>query len=106
MVRFGNYCNISQGVTIGGTNRGEKKGSPTLGDYVRIGSGAVVVGKITIGNNVLIAPLSYVNFDVRENSLVIGNPAKIIRKENPTLGYVNNVMDKITPYTYNQIVYK
>lgn len=41
------------------------------------------------GNNVLIAPLSYVNIDVPDNSLVIGNPAKIIPKEDATDGYIN-----------------
>jgi len=45
--------------------------------------------KLIIGNNVLIAPLSYVNIDVPDNSLVIGNPAKIIPKEDATDGYIN-----------------
>ncbi|MEO5991437.1 MAG: serine acetyltransferase, partial [Ferruginibacter sp.] len=61
-------------------------------DYVWIGTGAVVVGKIKIGNNVLIAPLTYVNFDVPNNSIVIGNPARIISKEDATAGYINNVL--------------
>jgi serine O-acetyltransferase len=48
------------------------------------------VGGITIGNNVLIAPNAYVNFDVPENSVVMGNPAKIYESENATEGYINN----------------
>jgi serine O-acetyltransferase len=47
------------------------------------------VGKITVGHNVLIAPNAYVNFDVPSNSLVLGNPAKVIPRENATLGYIN-----------------
>jgi serine O-acetyltransferase len=49
------------------------------------------VGKIVIGDNVLIAPNSYVNFDVPSHSIVIGNPAKIISRNNPTEGYINKI---------------
>ena len=38
----------------------------------------------------LIAPGAYVNFDVPDNSLVIGNPGRIIGKDNPTEMYINN----------------
>ena len=86
---IGKNCNITHNVTIGRTNRGKFKGSPIIGDKVWIGTGSVIVGKISIGNNVLIAPNSYVNVDVPENSLVIGNPCKIIPKENATDGYIN-----------------
>jgi serine O-acetyltransferase len=86
--QIGRNCNITHGVTIGRTNRGKSKGSPTLGDKVWIDANAVIVGKITIGTNVLIAPNSFVNFDVPDNSLVIGNPAKIINKEDATEGYI------------------
>ena len=55
-----------------------------------IGSNAVIVGNVRIGNDVLIAPLSYVNFDVPDHSIVIGNPAKIISKEEATKEYINN----------------
>jgi serine O-acetyltransferase len=54
----------------------------------------VVVGNIKIGNNVLIAPNSYVNFDVPDNSIVIGNPGKIIPHENPTKDYILYVLDE------------
>lgn len=88
---IGNYCNISHGVTIGAANRGKRKGSPIIGSKVWMGTNAVIVGKINIGNNVLIAPNSYVNFDVPDNSIVIGNPGKIISSSNATEGYINNV---------------
>ena len=55
-----------------------------------IGTNAVVVGNIRIGNDVLIAPLSFVNFDVPDHSIVIGNPARIIARENATAGYIEN----------------
>ena len=88
-VVIGKNCNIANGVTIGQENRGTRKGAPTIGDNVWIGANAVIVGNIKIGNDVLIAPLSYVNFDVPDHSIVIGNPGKIIMKENATEDYIN-----------------
>ena len=44
----------------------------------------VIVGNITIGNNVLIAPGAYVNFDVPDGSIVIGNPGLIRRAPGAT----------------------
>lgn len=87
---IGNNCNINQGVTIGVENRGERKGVPVIGDKVWIGANAVVVGNIVIGNNVLIAPLTFVNFDVPDNSIVIGNPARVIPSQNATEHYIDN----------------
>ncbi len=89
---IGRNVNIASGVTIGQENRGKRKGAPTIGDNVWIGTNAVIVGNITVGNDVLIAPLSYVNFDVPDHSVVVGNPAKIIEKENATEGYINRMV--------------
>ena len=82
--------NIAQGVTIGQANRGERIGVPEIGDEVWIGTNAVIVGHIKIGNNVLIAPNAYVNTDVPSNSIVIGNPAQITPNKKATNGYINN----------------
>jgi serine O-acetyltransferase len=57
---------------------------------VWIGTGAVLVGNIQVGPNVMIAPNAFVNFDVPPHSIVIGNPGKIISKQNPTKNYINN----------------
>ena len=89
---IGNNVNIATGVTIGQTNRGKNKGAPCIGNKVWIGTNSVIVGKITIGDNVLIAPNSYVNFDVPSNSIVIGNPGKIHYNEKACEGYINNVV--------------
>lgn len=91
-VIIGKNCCVSHNVTIGRSYRGGQLGRPTLGDYVWIGTGAVLVGKINIGNNVLIAPNAFVNFDVPDNSLVIGNPGKIVKKENPTKNYITDIL--------------
>ncbi|MGX9985149.1 serine O-acetyltransferase [Chryseobacterium sp. POL2] len=89
-VVIGKNCNIAQGVTIAQANRGKYEGYPNIGDEVWIGPNAVIVGGIKIGKNVLIAPNAYVNMDVPDNAIVIGNPAQIILKENATEGYINN----------------
>ena len=88
--QLGRNVNVAPGVTIGETARGPRKGVPTIGDDVWIGTNAVVVGKVRIGNNVLIAPLTFVNFDVPDNSIVIGNPGKIIPRANATEVYIQN----------------
>ncbi|NIG55754.1 serine O-acetyltransferase [Chitinophaga sp. Cy-1792] len=90
---IGKNCNIAHNVTIGQANRGKLKGFPTIGDNVWIGTGAVIVGNVNIGSNVLIAPNSYVNVDVPEYSLVMGNPCKVVPKENPCEGYINNILN-------------
>ena len=89
---IGRNVNIAPGVTIGQENRGERKGCPTIGDRVWIGMNAVVVGKIHIGDDVLIAPLTYVNFDVPSHSVVVGNPGRIIPRENATDAYIERTV--------------
>lgn len=87
---MGDNCNIHPCVNIGQSNRGKLKGTPKLGNSVWIGMGAVIVGNIQIGDNVLIAPNAYVNFDVPSNSIVMGNPAKIIERENATESFIEH----------------
>jgi len=89
-VTIGDNVNIAPGVIIGKANRGEKKGFPTIGNRVWIGANSVIVGNISIGDDVMIAPGAYVNFDVPSHSIVIGNPAQIHSRENATEGYINN----------------
>jgi serine O-acetyltransferase len=90
---IGDNCTLGPGVTIGQTNRGETKGVPTLGDRVFLGTNCVIVGRVRIGNNVLVAPGAYVNCDVPDNSIVLGNPGTITPNANATAGYVNNVLE-------------
>ena len=65
-------------------------GAPLIGNKVWIGTGAVLTGNIRIGDNVLIAPNAFVNVDIPSNSIALGNPVKIIPKNNPTEEYINN----------------
>lgn len=89
-VIIGDNCNLSPNVVIGRTNRGKYVGSPKIGNSVWIGSGAIIVGNISIGDNVLIAPNAYVNFDVPKDSVVVGNPAVVHHSPYATEDYINN----------------
>lgn len=88
---IGNNINIHKGVTIGQENRGKRKGVPKIGNKVWIGINSTIVGNITIGDNVLIAPNSFVNFDVPSNSIVIGN--KIKSCDYATENYIINIVE-------------
>ena len=87
---IGENCNIQQGVTVGQTNRGKSQGSPVIGNSVWMGAHCVIVGNIKVGNNVLIAPGAYVNFDVPDNAVVIGNPGKVVSHKG-TGGYIDHL---------------
>lgn len=87
-VIIGKNVNLHKGVTIGRENRGKRCGSPVIGNNVFIGINATVIGNIKVGNDVMIAPNSFVNFDVPDHSIVIGNPATVHFKKNATEKYV------------------
>lgn len=88
--KIGSNVNLHKGITIGQENRGSRQGVPTIGNNVWIGVNATVVGNISVGNDVLIAPNSFVNCDVPDHSIVFGNPCIIKNRENATEGYINN----------------
>jgi serine O-acetyltransferase len=88
--RLGANININHGVTIGQTNRGSRKGVPSVGNRVWFGAYSIVVGRIRVGDNVLIAPGAYVNFDVPDNAVVMGNPGRIVSSAG-TEGYLHNL---------------
>lgn len=85
---IGKNFNISQGCLIGNAS-GKKQGTPTIGNNVCMNANSIIVGNVKIGNNVLIAPGAFVNFDVPDNSIVIGNPGKIVpQNSSPTDKYI------------------
>ena len=91
--KIGRNCNIHKGVVIGQTNRGKSKGAPTIGNQVWIGINAAIVGKIIIGDDVLIAPNSFVNVDIPSHSVVFGNPCIVKARDWATEGYINNMVE-------------
>lgn len=93
-VVIGNNCNLSKGCTIGRENRGKRNGAPVLGDRVWVGTNAVVVGNIRVGSDVLIAPNAYVNMDVPDHSIVVGNPGVIkVCSGLATEHYIENIIE-------------
>lgn len=76
--KFGDFLIIYHGVTVGAKGAGKKNdlGVPTIGNNVRIATGAIVLGSITIGDNALIGAGAVVVKDVQSGVIAVGNPAK------------------------------
>jgi len=78
---IGNNVLLYQGVTLGGTGKETGKRHPTIGDNVVIGTGAKVLGNITIGENSYIGANAVVIKDVPPNSTVVGIPGRVTKQE-------------------------
>ncbi|WP_200815638.1 serine O-acetyltransferase [Pedobacter africanus] len=81
-VIIGNNCKIFNGVTLG--NKDTESGlnsHPTIGDNCVISTGAKVMGNIRVGNNCIIGANSVLFIDVPDNSIAVGVPARILRKD-------------------------
>jgi serine O-acetyltransferase len=81
---IGRDCIVAHGVTIGSSGRGEKNGTPVIGDHVFIGTNAVVIGKIVVGDHARVAPNSLVIDNVAERTTVMGVPATVYSKSENT----------------------
>lgn len=79
--KIGDNVTIYQGVVLGGTMIDPVKRHPTLGNNIVVGTGAKLLGPISIGDNVRIGANSVVVKDVPPNSVVVGVPGKIISQE-------------------------
>lgn len=87
-VEIGANVTLYQDVTLGGVSPAEESESqrsvkrhPTLQDNVIVGSGAQVLGPITVGDGARIGANSVVVKDVAENSTVVGIPAKVVNRQ-------------------------
>jgi serine O-acetyltransferase len=78
---IGNGVTLYQGVTLGGTGFVTGKRHPTVGDDVTIGSGAKLLGPITVGERSKIGANSVVIHDVPADSTVVGNPGHPVKIE-------------------------
>jgi serine O-acetyltransferase len=75
---IGAGCNLSQGVTLGVSGRGSRRGVPVLGERVYIGANAVIAGPVYVGDDALVAANALVTRDVASRAVVMGNPAKVV----------------------------
>jgi serine O-acetyltransferase len=76
--KIGKNCNISQGVTLGQANRGNRMGAPIIGNNVYIGPGVKIIGRVVVGDNVAIGANCVVTKDFSDNSVIVGVPGKKI----------------------------
>jgi serine O-acetyltransferase len=76
---IGDDCLLYQGVTLGGTGKEKGKRHPTLGNRVVVGTGAKVLGNITIGDCVRVGAGSVVLKPVPPHSTVVGIPGRVVR---------------------------
>ncbi len=82
---IGNDVTLYHGVTLGGTSLEKGKRHPTIGDRVTIGTGAKVLGAITIGDDSRIGANAVVVKSVPANSVVVGVPGQIVKRVHPHL---------------------
>ncbi len=75
---IGNDVLLYQGVVLGGVSRQKTKRHPTLRDRVVVGSGAILLGPIEVGENARVGAGSVVIRDVPPNATVVGVPGRII----------------------------
>jgi len=78
---IGDSVLLYQGVTLGGTGLEKGKRHPTIGNNVVIGTGAKVLGNITVGDNSYIGANAVVIKDVPPNSTVVGVPGRITKQD-------------------------
>lgn len=79
--QIGDRVTLFQGVTLGGTGFAPGKRHPTLQDDVTVGSGAKLLGPVTIGRNAKVGANTVVIEDVPADSTVVGNPGHTVRVE-------------------------
>ena len=95
---------IYQGVTLGGVSLDKGKRHPTIKSNVIIGSGAKVLGNITIGKNSKIGANSVVVCDVPKNSTAVGVPAKIIKRDDKNSKLAHNNLPDINKEMFKYII--
>lgn len=79
---IGNNVTMFHGVTLGGTGKEKGKRHPTIEDNVFIGSGAKILGNITIGKNSKIGANAVILNNVKPNTTVVGIPGRIVKNNN------------------------
>jgi serine O-acetyltransferase len=81
---------LYQGVTLGGTGKERGKRHPTIGNNVVIGTGAKILGNITIGDHTKIGAGSVVIRSVPDHSTVVGVPGRVVRQRVDTGDYLEH----------------
>ena len=77
-VVMGEYCNLSQGVTLGLASRNGQWGAPTVGNRVYLAPGCKVIGPLHLADGTVVGANAVVTRSTEENDVVAGVPAKVI----------------------------
>lgn len=96
---IGNDVTIYHGVTLGGVSLKPEKRHPTLGDEVVVGAGAKILGAIEIGSGSRIGANAVVVKSVPPESVVVGVPGQIIRRNQKRLGDMPDLHHDVLPDT-------
>ncbi|MFT9076718.1 serine O-acetyltransferase EpsC [Ethanoligenens sp.] len=92
---IGDFCTLYQGVTLGGTGKDKGKRHPTLGRHVMVGSGAKVLGPVTLGDHCKVGANALVLIDVPPHSTAVGVPAHVVRIGGRRVEDDSNELDQI-----------
>lgn len=76
---IGKNFSFRQSTTIGNKIDGRNDLVPIIGDNVTLGANVVIIGDVKIGDNVIIGGGSVVVKDIPSNTIVVGNPARVLR---------------------------
>ena len=96
---IGTNCVMYHNVTLGGTGKEKGKRHPTIGNNVTIGTGAILLGRVQVRNNVKIGADTFIiDKKVPSNSTVVGTPGKVVKlngeKVNLKLENINSRRNK------------
>ena len=82
---LGSDCHLRHGVTVGNKvdRMGNEVGVASIGDYVELGAGCVVIGDVHVGDHARIGALAVVLHSVPAWGIVVGNPGRVIRVDEP-----------------------
>ncbi len=79
---IGDHCVMFHNVTLGGTGKHRGKRHPTLGDSVFVGTGATLLGPISIGDRAKIGAGAFIRMhDVPAGCTAVGMPARIVKRD-------------------------
>lgn len=100
---IGDNVTIYHGVTLGGTGKEKGKRHPTVGNNVVIGTGAKILGPITIGDDAKIGANAVVLEDVPSRATAVGIPARIIGRRARTIIEIKDYLGR-EKHIYNDMV--